>query len=165
MKNKRGISPLIAGVLLIAFTIALGAIIMTWARNFVEDQTDEVNSEAAQQMSCAMDVDIEFVRINDQFQVCNSTDVDVHLTVSNVGKEDIQGLKIQVGYDTGAVENFEDMTVTTVGNAHQYSVVLTASPTEGITYVSAMPYLDVPGTSDHRLCSEKKIEVTEIEDC
>ncbi len=38
MINKRGISPIVATVLLIAFAVALGAMIMNWSRSLVEEE-------------------------------------------------------------------------------------------------------------------------------
>ena len=32
IKNKKGVSPLIATILLIAFAVALGAVVMSWGR-------------------------------------------------------------------------------------------------------------------------------------
>lgn len=39
--NKRGISPLLATVLLIAFAIALGALVLNYGENFVMEATAE----------------------------------------------------------------------------------------------------------------------------
>ena len=38
--GKRGLSPLIATVLLVAFSIALGSVIMSWGKNLVETNAD-----------------------------------------------------------------------------------------------------------------------------
>ena len=40
-KNKRGISPLIATVLLIGFTVALAAMVMTWGSGFIKKTTEQ----------------------------------------------------------------------------------------------------------------------------
>jgi len=37
MKNKQGVSPLIATVLIIGFTIALAAVVMIWGETFLNE--------------------------------------------------------------------------------------------------------------------------------
>lgn len=53
MKNKKGISPLIASILLIGFTVALAAIIMTWGTSFVKKQTEQTETEGSKALDCA----------------------------------------------------------------------------------------------------------------
>jgi flagellin-like protein len=38
--NKRGMSPIIATILLIAFAVAIGAMIMNWSAGITEDEVD-----------------------------------------------------------------------------------------------------------------------------
>ena len=40
--NKRGMSPLFATVLLIAFSIALGAVVMSWGESYIEEKAEFV---------------------------------------------------------------------------------------------------------------------------
>lgn len=53
MKNKKGISPLIASILLIGFTVALAAVIMTWGTSFVKKQTETAETEGGKALDCA----------------------------------------------------------------------------------------------------------------
>ncbi len=45
-EKKKGISPLIAVVLLVAFTLAIGAFLSTWARNLAKQQAETVTQQA-----------------------------------------------------------------------------------------------------------------------
>ncbi|QQG38924.1 MAG: hypothetical protein HYS32_00455 [Candidatus Woesearchaeota archaeon] len=58
--NKKGISPLIATVLIIGFTIALALVIFTWGKNFVVDVTEQTGEKAKTQLSCINDVEFKF---------------------------------------------------------------------------------------------------------
>jgi flagellin-like protein len=40
--NKRGMSPLFATVLLIAFSVALGAVVMSWGESYIEEKAEFV---------------------------------------------------------------------------------------------------------------------------
>ncbi len=50
---KRAISPLIATVLLIGFTVALAAVIMTWGQGFTKKITGETETTTEQALECA----------------------------------------------------------------------------------------------------------------
>ena len=68
--GKRGVSPLIATVLLIAFAVALGAVVMNWGRGYVEDTANIARERSDTEVKCASDVDISFVEIDGTPQVC-----------------------------------------------------------------------------------------------
>ncbi len=50
--KRKGISPLIATVLLIAFTIAVGGIISTWLIGYTTTHTSEVSSRSGIELTC-----------------------------------------------------------------------------------------------------------------
>lgn len=50
--NKKGIEPLIATVLLIGFTVALAAVIMTWGGGFVRDMTTNTEQNTQSALRC-----------------------------------------------------------------------------------------------------------------
>ena len=56
--RKRGISPLIATVLIIGFTVALAAVIMTWGKGFTESMTKGAEEGANQDIVCTRDVKV-----------------------------------------------------------------------------------------------------------
>ena len=49
---NKGISPLVATVLLIAFVVAVAGIIATWATGFTKDQTTLVQDQSTNQITC-----------------------------------------------------------------------------------------------------------------
>lgn len=51
--NVKGISPLIATVLLIAFTVAIGGLISVWLTSFTRTQTSAVGSQASTSITCS----------------------------------------------------------------------------------------------------------------
>lgn len=50
--SKRGISPLIATVLLIGFIIALVAVVMLWGKGFIQEKAEKEGELAQAQLSC-----------------------------------------------------------------------------------------------------------------
>ncbi|MCX6711503.1 MAG: hypothetical protein NT139_00490 [Candidatus Woesearchaeota archaeon] len=89
--NKKGISPLIATVLLIGFTVALAAVIMTWGGGFVRDMTRNTEQSTQSALKCTQ-LDFKIQRAS-----CTG------LTIENKGSVDIKSFVFRV-YDTsGAV--------------------------------------------------------------
>lgn len=60
MMRKRGVSPLIATVLLIAFAVALGAIVMNWGRTYVEDTQEFAREGSEGDLVCSSPENIGF---------------------------------------------------------------------------------------------------------
>ncbi len=70
LNSKKGVSPLIATVLLIAFTVALGAVVMNWGRSYVESTAELTKQNADRGVQCSQDVRLEFEKINEVSQIC-----------------------------------------------------------------------------------------------
>ena len=90
--KKKGISPLIATVLIIGFTVALAAIIITWATGFTRNIQSGVEETAGVQTACATDV------VFDIKSVCyDKTDKTKYkILVQNDGKEPIIDWKVRL---------------------------------------------------------------------
>lgn len=85
MSNKKAVSPLIATVLLIAFAVSLGAVLLTYMTSLGE---------------CG-GVSIEIAELNENPQICyNSNTNKLDFTLENSGHEDIEYLKLTL---TGAL--------------------------------------------------------------
>ncbi len=99
-RNKKGVSPLIATVLLIAFAVALGAIVMSWGKSYITQTQTDVQNKGNLQMTCSEDVGINILSIAGSFDACytnsNSTYGTIKFTVKNSGSEALAGLKVQV---------------------------------------------------------------------
>lgn len=69
-KSRKAVSPLIATVLLIAFAVALGAVVMNWGRGYVEDTANIARERSDTEVTCASEVDIDIVEIDNTPQIC-----------------------------------------------------------------------------------------------
>lgn len=87
-KPKKGVSPLIATILLIAFAVALGSVIMNWGLNLnLGKPTDKCSSVAIK------------IRNIDNFEACyggSEKDGYINFILDNVGVVDIDGLTILI---------------------------------------------------------------------
>ena len=70
LKSRKAVSPLIATVLLIAFAVALGAVVMNWGRGYVEDTANMARERSDTEVTCASEVGIDLVDIDNTPQIC-----------------------------------------------------------------------------------------------
>jgi flagellin-like protein len=89
MKKRKGISPLIASVLLIAFTMAIAGIMATWATTFTRQKMD-ISSQDAE---CIGAIDLGAVEFS------NTT---LSVKIKNVGLINLTGLKAYTEYSNKA---------------------------------------------------------------
>ena len=82
--NKKGISPLIATVLLIGFTVALAAVVIIWGSGFVSRTTVASSEKTAQTLACTSDLNFDIRKVN-----CDDNGVDAggvsKITIDNKG--------------------------------------------------------------------------------
>jgi len=97
-KSKRAVSPLIATVLLIAFAVALGAVVMNWGRTYVEDTAAFAREKSDTEIKCSSDVKLDFLEVRNVKRLCYeyTTTTKLNFTVENIGKLDIVGLAVTV---------------------------------------------------------------------
>ena len=77
--NKKAISPLIASVLLIGFTVALAAVVMTWGGGFVRKTTEQTGETAEKTIMCA-NLNLEITGFNcgdKKVTISNSKDIKI----------------------------------------------------------------------------------------
>ncbi|HLD13038.1 MAG TPA: archaellin/type IV pilin N-terminal domain-containing protein [Candidatus Nanoarchaeia archaeon] len=85
--NKKAISPLIATVLLIGFTIALAVIVTNWGLNYVKGTTDRTSQQTEEALSCINNLDFEITDVS-----CE----DNTITVDNKGSNTIEALTFRI---------------------------------------------------------------------
>ena len=100
MKGKKGVSPLVASVLLIAFTMTLAAVLTAWITSFTTTQKEK-GRQAEQQLDCAymsIDAQADYARVN--FSYAPSTAVFEAYVVNN-GLGDIKITKVEITSESG----------------------------------------------------------------
>src|SRR3989344_2802426 len=84
---KKGITPLIATVLLVGFTVALAVIIFNWGVGFVKDAQDNVDKSTEASLLCSNKLD---------FTIKSVTCIGEKVVIENNGQLDIVNLTIRV---------------------------------------------------------------------
>ena len=93
---KRGISPLIATVLIIGFTVALAAIVMFWGGDFIKGMQERTGAADAASSSCAEAT----ISVSDPEQTSPGK---MNFLVENTGKSDIKSVIVRLNGDAGSV--------------------------------------------------------------
>jgi len=100
MVNKKGITPLVATILLVAFSVGLGALVMSWGEDYIEAKAEFVQGTAEVRSGCDAAL-IDIIQIGGAPQSCvgegmiqlwldNGPDMElynVHARI--VGKDDV----------------------------------------------------------------------------
>lgn len=88
--NRKGISPLIAAVLLIVFTVAVGSLIMNWMTSYTKSTTENAGTGTQNTVDCAKQiVDVSDIKVNSD---------NVTILVQNLGSKDTNVTSV-VAYD------------------------------------------------------------------
>jgi len=104
LQSKSGISPLIATVLLIVFSVALGAVVMSWGESYIEEKAEFVSGVQETVSGCDL-VDFTIIEVAGEPQICtrngmvdiwldNGPAVDVYsLHARNVGAQGVASVE------------------------------------------------------------------------
>lgn len=100
--NKRGISPLFATILLIAFSVALGAVVMSWGESYIEEKAEFAKGVQEVSRGCD-DIYFSIMQVQATSQICQRGDT-IEAFIENGPNADILNIQAKViGTDNVAV--------------------------------------------------------------
>ena len=67
--DRRAITPLVATILLVAFSVGLGALVMSWGEEYIEAKAEFVQGTAEVKSGCDA-AKIDIIKIGGQSQIC-----------------------------------------------------------------------------------------------
>ncbi|MFC1723216.1 archaellin/type IV pilin N-terminal domain-containing protein [Nanoarchaeota archaeon] len=100
--NKKGISPIIAAVILVVVTVTLGTVIYAIVGGYITSGKQDIK-EQAEEIRCGRDVGIELRPLNNTY-ICNSTGDDddesaFNFIITNTGTRKIDQVQLRVFFD------------------------------------------------------------------
>jgi flagellin-like protein len=167
MKCKKGVSPLVATILLIAFAVALGAVVMSYGSAYYSDR--EVSAAAVSSPNDACDaISLSVYRIADKEQICyggTGAAGFVNFMLDNQGNGDIDELQVSIIGEKGTQEN---RIAQLIGKGQLYDkrdkTAKYNFDANGVIYqVQVRPYIKVQGQM--QVCINKQITVANIQGC
>ena len=69
--NNRGITPLVATVLLVAFSVGLGALVMSWGEEYIAEKAEFAQGTPEVKNTCDL-AKIDVIKISGKSQICLS---------------------------------------------------------------------------------------------
>jgi flagellin-like protein len=100
--NKRGISPLFATILLIAFSVALGAVVMSWGESYIEEKAEFAKGIQEVSRGCN-DIYFTIMQVSAVPQICQRGDT-IEAFIENGPNQHILNIQAKViGTDNVAV--------------------------------------------------------------
>ena len=151
-REKRGITPLIATVLLIGFTIVLAMLVWFWFSEFITEKTQKQGEIVEAQLSCVTGIDFRIRRACFDPPPINS----VTLTIENNANNKVDGFIVRIaGQNDPDVDVFDIPKSINALSVEDIQVFpdKVSSPTNAIV----IPRLTIGGGTTS--CSEQAAEV------
>lgn len=103
--SKKGITPLVATVLLVAFSIGLGAIVMSWGEDYIAEKAEFVQGTAEVKSACDI-ATINIIKISGQPQACLKNG-NIRVWIDNGPEVDLTNIHARIAgtQGVGVVDN------------------------------------------------------------
>jgi len=156
--NKKGVSPLIATVLLIAFAVALGAVIMNWGRNI----------EISKPGDKCSGVEIKVREINN-YNICyssNGSDAYINFVIDNTGKQDLNGLSLWIVGEKGTqLSEIDDILIkkNSLFDKKDKELTYDLDKYGQIKHIQFIPKIKIDATID--ICPKNSIKADKVGIC
>ncbi|MFH1310901.1 MAG: hypothetical protein ABIH65_00665 [Nanoarchaeota archaeon] len=167
LKNKKGVSDIIATVILIALVMAVTGIVWIVVNNFIKDQTGDAGACFGL---------FEKVTFNDRY-ICYDSDSDELQFSINVGDVDVDAILVGVSGKEAGVSFKLKKEPSAVSNVYMYpdhnTMVRSPGPNSGLTYffdiveagLSEEPdVIQISPVIDGKQCEVSDL-ITEIDNC
>ena len=170
--SKKGLSPLIAAVLLIVVVVGIGAVVTGIVRNYVTENK-QVITEKASDMKCGVEVAINIPVVADELRICHdSGNKNVTFTLENTGSATIDEFQVKF-FGTGGFEAIDELGAVTTdfpsgGMDSGATFVFNSTYTTGLgelQQVKIVPRVKVVGRSDKAYCTDAGLTFTDFADC
>lgn len=157
MKTKKGISPLIATVLIIGFTIVLAALVMQWGSGLFEKIKGETSISSEVNLICSSGLSNLAVT---SAKLSSTGDI-IKVTVDNANEQAISGFLIRIH----SGDNVYPVTISTAlaefGVATYDAAVPTGTTiTAGTDKVGVMAKIMATDGTEHTCTNEKLVTIT-----
>jgi len=137
MLNKRAITPLIATILLIGFTVVLAAIIITWGSSLTKSILERSESIKEREINCFSDYKINIKKI----EVGSNK---INLLIQNDGSGNIDKFKVRI-YGINGIDNIETSMPLGSYSAEKFEINYNSSKTGSVNEVEVFPFTTQDG--------------------
>lgn len=149
---KRGVSPLIATVLLVMIVVSIGAAVMLVIRGISTENIEKIQTKTAE-IACGADVSFAILSIGTDYQICKddytSADGVIATIMTNKGTIDIDDFKLTVIGPDGIYDDESQSVSIDMDETKALNFSYNGSETGGIRQVRIIPIVaGVPGKEE-----------------
>jgi archaellum component FlaF (FlaF/FlaG flagellin family) len=151
---------------LIAFAVALGAVVMNWGRSYVEETAKQSGQTSDTKVTCAQKVKIEIVEVAKTPKICYNTDEGyVEITMQNKGEVGLEGLLFNILGAEGTGVSYDINETLERSRIKKYTIDYDDSEHGSIEFVQIIPKVDVSGSAIAAECSDSDLQWEEVLTC
>jgi len=166
--SKKGLSPLIAAVLLIVVVVGIGAVVTGIVRNYVTENKQTI-TEKASDMKCGVEVSINVPEVADELRICNYTSK-IQFTVENSGSAAIDDMQVKVFGTSGFAANDTAWTQEKSGSfepgdTQTMNTTFDSAAVGTIQQIKIVPRVKVVGRTDKAYCTDAALTFTDFPSC
>ena len=160
--DKRAISPLVATILLIAFAIALGLVVMNWGRSYIEEKA-EFTAGPRDVSACNL-VELSIIKVGGKDRICyNPSSHTIELFLENGPEIEVDDLQVRIVGSTG-IKTLDSVLEKPLERAVSAQVLFNYPSGIGdVQQVKLTPVLDVG--AEPVFCTNKAVVSEEVGQC
>jgi len=151
-------------VLLIAFAVALGAVVMNWGKGFVEATAKDVSDKSNMDLSCQQDIALSVKEIGGSPIICY-TATSLEVMLENSGTKDITGMQFAIFDSTDAMNLSINDSLAIAAGSVSGKLNISHNLLGSITQVEFTPKIKPKGFASSQLCSKNKLVIDDISEC
>ncbi|MEM4239898.1 MAG: hypothetical protein QXM31_00130 [Candidatus Woesearchaeota archaeon] len=158
--DKRGVSPLVATILLILLSVGMGVAVMSWGEEYIEEKAEFVQGVQETPTSCDM-VSFNIIKIGGADQLCLEGST-IKGLIDNGPDANIAGIHARIVAEggIGVIENILDRPLQR-GSAAQ--VAFSAGGTGPVSQIKLTPSVTIAGKTV--ICSKQAVIAENIRNC
>jgi len=159
-RSKKAVSPLIATILLIVFSIALGAVVMSWGEAYIEEKAEFVKGAQETVAGCDAAL-IKIIKVGGVPQICVRDDV-IEVFMENGPNTDIYDVHARI-IGTDGIATRESVLSEPLLPSDARKVMFRFEPVGQIRQVKLTPMVLRAGALTP--CTEKGVIVENVNPC
>ncbi len=158
---RKGITPLVATILLVAFSVGLGALVMSWGEDYIEAKAEFVQGTAEGKSGCDA-AKLELIQIGGQPQACIGKD-GIQLWIDNGPNVELYNIHARIA-GQHSVEVNEEILLQPLLKSNAVKAVIPFTPNVGpILQLKLTPKLWTG--KEVAVCAQSAITIEKIPFC
>jgi flagellin-like protein len=159
LRNKKAISPLIATVLLIGFTIVLAALVFQWGGQLFKTTTQSTGCESQGRIACTSNIEITLGNV--AISAVDNTTISKLIVNNGVSSSTITTLNIQLELDDGSIQTKAVSPIPSISAGSSYDaggiLFATGGIIKAVHVIPGFVQTGTDGSTCNMVCQEQTV--------